>query len=303
MMYFSVVSLALITGLIASAAAFPQTNTFTKSRKTIAIVESSTTPAEVEPPSFTEVVKRASSVVNIRSAKPSDTYAIACLFVDAFEREFKPWEILPLLKARQEQSARVSRRITVAAARKLKHSLIVAEDKKTTQIVGVAEVGFLPPPPEFEVEEEQEKESQETADDQQQEEELSQQGATNEEGGDSIGRNWHGVEVYEAIGPQLNKTSQRVEVPYLANLSVDRSMQRQGIGAALVMVAQNLVGRKWKRPYMFVTVESDNPRAVALYEKLGFKFLVSKDHINKKGEPVQLLHYQRELEWNGMEFV
>jgi ribosomal protein S18 acetylase RimI-like enzyme len=60
----------------------------------------------------------------------------------------------------------------------------------------------------------------------------------------------------------------RGEVPELRNLHVDGAARGQGVGTALIRAAERLVGVGGR---LRVGVGLDNPRARALYERLGYR--------------------------------
>ncbi|CAM9188718.1 unnamed protein product [Heterosigma akashiwo] len=180
---------------------------------------------------FESAFSRVSNDFVIRTAVRQDIYPIACLCLEAFEREYKWWESLEMLSQRREYASLLAKRLAVADSGKRKHSLIVATTKAGDSQETV-EVGYLPPPPGYAPPEE----------------ELPPPPS------------WLGVELPR---PPL-------EVPFLGNLAVAENFQRQGLGAALVGIGATTAAKLWSEKKVFVAVKKGNQPAIALYEALGF---------------------------------
>ncbi len=72
--------------------------------------------------------------------------------------------------------------------------------------------------------------------------------------------------------PSLIGSGQLICYPHgaeLANLSVVAARRGQGWGSRLIAVL-TAVARHWQIPYLEITVDEANPRALALYRRLGF---------------------------------
>eukprot|EP00638_Chattonella_subsalsa_P013577 CAMPEP_0117807168 /NCGR_PEP_ID=MMETSP0948-20121206/19095_1 /TAXON_ID=44440 /ORGANISM="Chattonella subsalsa, Strain CCMP2191" /LENGTH=168 /DNA_ID=CAMNT_0005641967 /DNA_START=398 /DNA_END=901 /DNA_ORIENTATION=- len=67
------------------------------------------------------------------------------------------------------------------------------------------------------------------------------------------------------------------EVPYLANLAVDKFYKRQGLGAALVKVGAEMVFKSWNEKEVFVAVSNSNTPAINLYQNMGFNLFKGVD--------------------------
>jgi ribosomal protein S18 acetylase RimI-like enzyme len=104
---------------------------------------------------------------------------------------------------------------------------------------------------------------------------------------------WEGVE-----------TDSRPEMPYLANVAVGQSYQRQRMGSKLVLLAEKL-SKKWcatdlHEPALYLAVDTDNKAAVNMYDKLGFiRFLDETDKLSDKAlrkmKRKPRLYYQKVL--------
>ena len=80
---------------------------------------------------------------------------------------------------------------------------------------------------------------------------------------------WRGA---EPVGVGLVRWAGRgpVPEPEITNLHVSEPLQSQGIGTAIVRLAEDLVrGRGHRR--VVIGVDEDNVRAAALYERLGYR--------------------------------
>lgn len=67
-------------------------------------------------------------------------------------------------------------------------------------------------------------------------------------------------------------------VGYIRSIAVAREARSQGIGSRLLQFAEARIGEE--SPHVFLCVSSFNPRARALYERLGYRFVGElKDYV------------------------
>ena len=72
---------------------------------------------------------------------------------------------------------------------------------------------------------------------------------------------------------------------HLFHIYVDKEYRRKGIGKKLILKAEEQ-GKKTKEKALTLNIVSGNSEAVALYEKMGFKLIESKNKIMKMKKTV-----------------
>lgn len=132
----------------------------------------------------------------------------------------------------------------------IRHSMVVVEDKQSGKVVGFLEIGMLPKPTSSEERSLAESALAETA-----AVALAGQGssATDGERGETNDENEVDVS-RESVGSTAIKKSP--DVSYLANVVVDRSQRRRGIGRTMVNSALEIVRELWpEEDRIYVSVE------------------------------------------------
>lgn len=131
----------------------------------------------------------------------------------------------------------INARLGLVKRNEIKHGMLVVEDTSSKDVVGFLEMGMLPPPTTSE--------QNSLAD-----------GASDEDRGTGVPsgeRSRPAGSAEDDAGPILGKTA---DVVYLANVVVDKSQRRRGIGRKMVESAMEVVRQLWpEEEAIYVTVE------------------------------------------------
>ncbi|CAN0470861.1 unnamed protein product, partial [Laminaria digitata] len=207
------------------------------------------------------------SGLRVRTAQKNDMFSISHLCVDTFRGPFQ-WFELPL-QLFQDFSffGQINDRLERVTRNEIRHSMVVVEDKQSGKVVGFLEIGMLPKPTSSEERSLAESTLAETAATavaasvsaaaatataQAAGEEGSpasdgERDETSEESGD--------LDVsHDSVGSTAIERSP--DVSYLANVVVDRSQRRRGIGRTMVNSALEIVRELWpEEERIYVSVE------------------------------------------------
>ncbi|CAM9593673.1 unnamed protein product [Choristocarpus tenellus] len=181
--------------------------------------------------------------VYVRSASSADMPQVSHICIECFRGPFEWW--MKPIQLVQEFSflGQLRARLGLIKRNEISHACVVAKDLDTGQVVGFLEIGMLPAPTGSE-----------------------RSALSNPSTSQSEARRQGGAKTRD--------------VPYLANVVVDKNQRRRGIGRFLITSAFALVDKLWSEDdLVYVTVEKGNEVALSLYEGMGFEVAALEDEI------------------------